>query len=53
MVQFAKEAVGEAGRVVAICSGGNVEMVKELGADEVCISESTKRSLFIIIHLLM
>jgi reticulon-4-interacting protein 1, mitochondrial len=53
VVQFAKEAVGEAGRVVAICSGGNVEMVKEIGADEVCISESTEPSLFIIIHLLM
>ena len=53
VVQFAKEAVGEAGRVVAICSGGNVEMVKELGADEVCIPESTERSLFVITHLLM
>jgi NADPH:quinone reductase-like Zn-dependent oxidoreductase len=44
VVQFAKEAVGEEGIVVAICSGGNVEMVKELGADEVCISESIGHS---------
>lgn len=40
VVQFAKEAVGKEGGVVAICSGCNIEMVKELGADEVCISES-------------
>jgi reticulon-4-interacting protein 1, mitochondrial len=44
VVQFAKEAVGEEGKVVAMCSGGNVEMVKELGADEVCISKSTEWS---------
>jgi reticulon-4-interacting protein 1, mitochondrial len=36
VVQLVKKAVGEEGKVVAICSGGNVEMVKGLGADEVC-----------------
>jgi reticulon-4-interacting protein 1, mitochondrial len=35
VVQMARDAVGSTGRVVAICSGTNVEMVKELGADEV------------------
>jgi len=50
VVQFAKEAVGEEGKVVAICSGGNVEMVKELGADEVCISESNERLILIKTH---
>jgi NADPH:quinone reductase-like Zn-dependent oxidoreductase len=34
-VQMAKEAVGQSGKVVAVCSGANVEMVKHLGADEV------------------
>jgi hypothetical protein len=32
---MAKNAVGESGRVVAICSEKNFEMAKELGADEV------------------
>jgi NADPH:quinone reductase-like Zn-dependent oxidoreductase len=36
VVQLAKLAVGESGKVVAICSGRNMKMVKELGADEVC-----------------
>jgi NADPH:quinone reductase-like Zn-dependent oxidoreductase len=35
VVQMVRDAVGESGRVVAICSGKNVEMVKQLGADEV------------------
>lgn len=35
VVQMAKDIVGESGRVVAICSGRNVELVKGLGADEV------------------
>jgi NADPH:quinone reductase-like Zn-dependent oxidoreductase len=35
VLQMAKDAVGESGRVVAICSGNNLEMVKDLGADEV------------------
>ncbi|KAL2060676.1 hypothetical protein VTL71DRAFT_9317 [Oculimacula yallundae] len=34
-VQMAKAAVGERGKVVAICSKANVELVKGLGADEV------------------
>jgi NADPH:quinone reductase-like Zn-dependent oxidoreductase len=34
-LQMAKQAVGETGKVVAICSGTNIEMVKDLGADEV------------------
>jgi len=29
---------------VVICSGGNVEMVKELGVDEACILESIEYS---------
>lgn len=36
VVQMARDAVGTSGRVVAICSGSNTGMVKELGADEVC-----------------
>jgi NADPH:quinone reductase-like Zn-dependent oxidoreductase len=35
VVQLAKKLVGESGRVVAICSGRNVELVNSLGADEV------------------
>jgi len=35
VVQLAKLAVGESGKVVAICSKRNAEMVKQLGADEV------------------
>lgn len=35
VVQMARDAVGTSGRVVAVCSGTNTEMVKELGADEV------------------
>jgi|SRR5271156_5228933 len=36
MVQVARAIVGESGQVIATCSGPNVEMVKALGADEVC-----------------
>lgn len=35
VVQLARDAVGTNGRVVAVCSGTNADMVKELGADEV------------------
>jgi NADPH:quinone reductase-like Zn-dependent oxidoreductase len=35
LVQMAKEVVGEKGKVVALCSGKNVDVVKSLGADEV------------------
>jgi NADPH:quinone reductase-like Zn-dependent oxidoreductase len=35
VVQMVRDVVGESGRVVAICSGKNVEMVKKLGANEV------------------
>lgn len=35
LVQLAKHVVGPEGTVVAICSAANVEMVKQLGADEV------------------
>jgi NADPH:quinone reductase-like Zn-dependent oxidoreductase len=35
VVQMAKEAVGDEGRVFAICSGRNEELVGGLGADEV------------------
>ncbi|KAI8821344.1 zinc-binding oxidoreductase [Fimicolochytrium jonesii] len=34
-VQLAKNAVGESGKVVAVCSGRNADFVKGLGADEV------------------
>jgi len=37
VVQMAKQAVGEEGRVVAVCSGRNEGMVKGLGADEVSL----------------
>lgn len=40
VVQLAKEAVGEGGKVVAVCSGSNIEMVKKLGADEVSLSSN-------------
>lgn len=36
VVQLVKNFVSETGEVVATCSGANVEMVKGLGADEVC-----------------
>jgi reticulon-4-interacting protein 1, mitochondrial len=36
MVQVARAVVGDSGQVIATCSGPNVEMVKALGADEVC-----------------
>ena len=35
VIQLAKEAVGESGKVVAICSKKNISMVEALGADEV------------------
>ncbi len=35
MVQVAKHLVGEEGRVVAVCSGKNEQLVRGLGADEV------------------
>jgi reticulon-4-interacting protein 1, mitochondrial len=35
VVQMARDAVGSNGRVIAICSAKNADMVKELGADEV------------------
>jgi len=35
VVQMCRQAVGESGRVVGVCSGGNAEMVRGLGADEV------------------
>lgn len=37
VVQMAKQAVGEEGTVVAVCSGRNKGMVKGLGADEVSL----------------
>ena len=37
IVQVVRERVGEGGVVVSCCSGGNVEMVKGLGVDEVWI----------------
>lgn len=36
-VQLAKMTVGKGGKVVATCSSANLELVKSLGADEVCI----------------
>lgn len=38
IVQVVRERVGETGFVVSCCSGGNVELVKGLGADEVSFS---------------
>lgn len=35
VTQMCRERVGETGKVVAICSGGNVGWVKDLGCDEV------------------
>jgi NADPH:quinone reductase-like Zn-dependent oxidoreductase len=35
VVQMCREAVGGSGRVVGVCSAGNAEMVRGLGADEV------------------
>lgn len=37
VVQMAKRAVGEEGRVVAVCSGRNKGLVEGLGADEVSL----------------
>lgn len=37
VVQMAKSAVGEEGKVVAVCSGRNEETVKGFGADEVSL----------------
>lgn len=36
VVQMARNAVGERGEVVALCSGRNAEAVRSLGASEVC-----------------
>jgi reticulon-4-interacting protein 1, mitochondrial len=36
-VQIARSVVGQSGKIVAICSGQNAALVKELGADEVSI----------------
>jgi NADPH:quinone reductase-like Zn-dependent oxidoreductase len=44
VVQIARDLVGKNGRVVAICSGGNAEMVRGLGADEVCPSSKPYRT---------
>lgn len=35
VVQMAKKIVGDSGKVVGICSGRNIELVRSLGADEV------------------
>ena len=35
IIQLAKDMLGKEGRVIATCSGGNVDMVKRLGADDV------------------
>lgn len=37
ILQVIRERVGESGVVVSSCSGGNIGLVKSLGADEVCI----------------
>lgn len=42
LVQMVRDAVGESGRVAAICSGRNTEIVRKLGADEVGISSLRK-----------
>ena len=34
-VQLARRAAGPGGRIVAVCSGGNADLVRRLGADEV------------------
>ncbi|KAF9266615.1 NAD(P)-binding protein [Marasmius fiardii PR-910] len=35
VIQLSKAAVGESGSIVAVCSGTNEQMVRDLGADEV------------------
>jgi NADPH:quinone reductase-like Zn-dependent oxidoreductase len=35
VIQMVKKKVGESGRVVGVCSGGNPGMVRTLGEDEV------------------
>lgn len=35
VMQLVREVVGDSGRVVAVCSGRNLEMVGKLGANEV------------------
>ncbi len=37
VLQIVKEIVGKEGAVVGVCSGANAELVKGLGADEVCV----------------
>ena len=43
-VQMAKEIVGETGRVIAVCGPRGQQVMKDLGADEVCIAEHFQRS---------
>jgi reticulon-4-interacting protein 1, mitochondrial len=36
VVQMVRRKIGSSGRIVVVCSGRNAELVKSLGADEVC-----------------
>ncbi len=45
VLQMVKKEVGKSGRVVAVCSKGNIELVKGLGADEVSANLVMKRKL--------
>ena len=47
VVQLVKEAVGTGGKVVAVCSRRNFEMVRGLGADEVRETPSRKALIFL------
>jgi reticulon-4-interacting protein 1, mitochondrial len=49
VIQMVRDAVGESGTVVAICSGKNFEMVKQLGADEVRTQDTSH--LAVLSHL--